>query len=87
MKATTTVLKVTSKGQVTLRKNIMAHLGIAPGDKIDLETMPDGRVEMKATRKTVKFLDLFGMLKQENGPVLTIEDMNEIIRKGWAGEL
>jgi bifunctional DNA-binding transcriptional regulator/antitoxin component of YhaV-PrlF toxin-antitoxin module len=82
------VLKVTAKGQVTLRKDVLAHLGVGPGDKILFETLADGRVEMKkSVQKTGKWSDIAGMLKQENGPVLTIEEMNEIIEKGWAGEL
>jgi hypothetical protein len=42
---------------------------------------------MRAERKNGSISDVFGMLKQENGPVLTIEEINEVIRKGWAGEL
>jgi hypothetical protein len=41
----------------------------------------------KSVQKTGKWSDIAGMLKQENGPVLTIEEMNDIIEKGWAGEL
>jgi AbrB family looped-hinge helix DNA binding protein len=82
-----TVLTVTAKGQVTLRKDVLAHLGVKPGDKISVETRPDGRVEMKAERKTGKISDIFGMLKCEEGKGLTIEEINQIIEKGWAGEL
>jgi len=40
-----TTLTVTSKGQVTLRKDILRHLGVAPGQKIDIEMLPDRRLE------------------------------------------
>jgi bifunctional DNA-binding transcriptional regulator/antitoxin component of YhaV-PrlF toxin-antitoxin module len=80
-------LTVTAKGQVTLRKDVLRHLGVGPGDKIVVETLPNGRLEMKAERKTGKISDVFGMLKREGGPVLTIDEINEVIRKGWAGEL
>jgi hypothetical protein len=30
-----TVLSVTSRGQVTFRREVLAHLGITPGDKLD----------------------------------------------------
>jgi bifunctional DNA-binding transcriptional regulator/antitoxin component of YhaV-PrlF toxin-antitoxin module len=82
---TTTVLKVTAKGQVTLRKDLLAHLGVGPGDKIAIVTLPDGRMEMKADRKTGKISDAFGCLKQEGGPVFTIEEINDAIERGWAG--
>jgi len=82
-----TVLKVTAKGQVTLRRDLLAHLGVRPGDKVTVQALPDGRVSLKAQGKTGKISDVFGMLKREGGPVLTIDEINEVIRKGWAGEL
>jgi AbrB family looped-hinge helix DNA binding protein len=41
-------LTITAKGQVTLRKDLLQHLGVHPGEKIMVEKLPDGRVEMKA---------------------------------------
>jgi AbrB family looped-hinge helix DNA binding protein len=43
-------LTVTAKGQVTLRKDVLAHLGIHPGDKITVEKLPGGRLEVKPAR-------------------------------------
>jgi hypothetical protein len=34
-----------------------------------------------------KISDVFGMLKREGRKPMSIEEMNEIIGKGWAGEL
>ena len=82
-----TVLTVTTKGQVTLKKDVLRHLGIEPGQKVDIDLLPGGRVEVKAARATGSISDVFGRLKRENAPVLTIEDMNGITAKGWAGEL
>ncbi len=82
-----TVLTVTTKGQVTLKKDVLRHLGIEPGQKVDIDLLPGGRVEVKAARATGSISDVFGRLKRENAPVLTIEDMNAITAKGWAGEL
>jgi AbrB family looped-hinge helix DNA binding protein len=80
------LLTVTAKGQVTLRKEILQHLGIQPGDKVSVDKLPDGRIEVKAARPSGKISDAFGLLKSENGPVLSIEDMNRIIADGWAGK-
>jgi len=79
-------LTVTSKGQVTLRKDLLKHLGINPGEKVAVEKLPDGRIEVKAARQTGKISAVFGFLKRENGPVLSIEEMNEIAAGGWAGK-
>ena len=79
-------LSVTAKGQVTLRKEVLRHLGVKPGDKIDVDMLPDGRIEVRAARKTGKITDAFGMLYREDGPRLSIEEINDAIAKGWAGE-
>ena len=80
------LLTVTAKGQVTLRKEFLRHLGVQPGEKVSVDKLPDGRIEVKAVRPTGKISDAFGLLKSDNGPVLSIEDMNRIIADGWAGK-
>lgn len=80
-------LTVTAKGQVTLRKDLLEHLGVQPGEKITIDKLPDGRIEVKAARATGKISDAFGILKSKRkGRVLSIEDMNEIAARGWAGK-
>lgn len=79
-------LTVTAKGQVTLRKDILKHLGVHPGEKIVVDKLPDGRVEVKAARPSGKISDVFNFLKREGGPSLSIEEMNEVAARGWAGK-
>lgn len=79
-------LTVTAKGQVTLRKDVLEHLGVHPGEKITVSKLPDGRVEVKAARPTGKISDFFGFLKRDDGPSLSIEEINEIAARGWAGK-
>ena len=80
-------LTVTAKGQVTLRKDLLEHLGVHPGEKITVDKLPDGRIEVKAARSTGRISDAFGVLKSKRkSKVLSIEDMNEIVARGWAGK-
>jgi AbrB family looped-hinge helix DNA binding protein len=80
-------LTVTAKGQVTLRKDLLEHLGVHPGEKIAVEKLPDGRIEVKAARPTGKISDVFGSLRnKKKGKSLSIEQMNEVIAQGWAGK-
>src|SRR5260370_25701314 len=78
-------LIVTAKGQVTLRKGLLRHLGVRPGDKITVDKLPDGRIEMKAKRPTGNISDFFGFLKRKSGPSFSIEEINAIAARGWAG--
>jgi len=80
-------LTVTAKGQVTLRRDLLEHLGVQPGEKISVEKLPDGRVEVRAARPTGKISDVFGLLKaKRKGRRLSIGHMNKIIARGWAGK-
>ena len=78
-------LTVTTKGQVTLRKDLLKHLGVQPGEKIIVDKLPDGRIEIKASPPTGKISDVFDFLKRENGASFSIEEINEVARRGWAG--
>jgi AbrB family looped-hinge helix DNA binding protein len=82
-----TTLTVTGKGQVTLRKEVLRHLGVQPGEKVDVDLMPGGRVQVKAARPKGDISAAFGILKREGQPTLSIEEMNEVIAQGWAGQL
>ncbi len=42
---------LTSKSQVTLPKNMRQHLGVQPGDAVDFEPLPDGRVAIFPARQ------------------------------------
>lgn len=77
-------LTVTAKGQVTLRKDLLQHLGVQPGDKIVVDKLPDGRIEVKAARPAGAISDVFNLLKREKGASLSIEEINRIAARGWA---
>jgi bifunctional DNA-binding transcriptional regulator/antitoxin component of YhaV-PrlF toxin-antitoxin module len=78
-------LTVTARGQVTFRKSVMHHLGIKPGEKIELELLPDGRGMIKAARRSGKIEDFFGVLAGKTNKVATLEEINQAAADGWAG--
>ena len=80
-----TKLTVTARGQVTFRKDVLQHLGIQPGQKIELAKLPDGRVELRAEQPAKSIDTLFGLLAGKTNKVATIEEINEAAAKGWAG--
>lgn len=79
-------LTVTAKGQVTLRKDVLEHLGVGPGEQIDVTKLPDGRIEVRAASKG-DISSLFGMLTKKGRPSLSIDEMNEITKQGWSGKV
>ena len=81
-----TQLTITAKGQVTLRKDLLNHLGLKPGDKLDISLLPDGRAELRAARPQGTVDGFIGLLAGKAKRVLTVEDMNKIAAEGWAGK-
>lgn len=83
-----TTLTVTAKGQVTLKQDLLRHLGIKPGQKINVDTLPDGRAVIQAAPEGRDISDAFGILasKNKHGITLTIDEINEISHVGWASE-
>lgn len=80
---------VTVKGQVTLKRDLLQHLGIKPGERIDFEKLPGGELRVRAARPggTIDsfFHALDGKVKMQKP--LTLEEMNDIAAAGWAGQL
>lgn len=79
-----TTLTVTSRGQVTLRKDVLKHLGIQPGDKIELDLLPDGRGVLKAAPAAGDIREFVGLLAGKSIKVATLEEINMAAAQGWA---
>jgi len=95
-------LTVTAKGQITLKKEVLKHLGVKPGDKVDVSLMEDGVALVSAknedtetgsfmpgtTESTPKrgISKFAGSLKSDDGIKLTIEEIKEATERAWAGE-
>jgi antitoxin PrlF len=80
----TSTLTVTARGQVTFRKDVLQHLGIQPGGRIELAKQPDGGVILRAARSAGKIDSFLGLLAGKTRKVATIEEMNETVAEGWS---
>lgn len=79
-----TMLTVTAKGQVTLRKEVLEHLGVGPGDRLAVAMLPDGRVEVRARKGTID--GFFGSASRPDTAPLSLQEMSQIAAEGWAGQ-
>jgi len=79
-----TTLTVTARGQVTFRKEVLQHLGIKPGDKIELDLLPNGRGVLKAARPSGSIDAFIGLLTDRAGKIATIEEINEAAAQAWS---
>jgi len=81
-----TTLTVTARGQVTFRKDVLRHLGIKPGEKIELDKLPDGRVALRAARPTGTIDGFLGLLAGKTKKVATLDEIDQAASAGWAGK-
>jgi bifunctional DNA-binding transcriptional regulator/antitoxin component of YhaV-PrlF toxin-antitoxin module len=80
-----TTLTITTKGQLTLRQDLIRHLGLRPGDKVEVDALPQGRIELRAARPAARIEGVFNLLRRPDAPALTLEQMTEIAAQGWSG--
>jgi antitoxin PrlF len=76
---------VTAKGQVTLKRDLLKHLGVKPGERISFEMMPSGEIRMRAAKPAGTLEGFFGILAGKTNRVVSIEEMNEAAAAGWDG--
>lgn len=78
-------MPITTKGQVTIPKPIRDHLGLVPGNRVEFERLPDGRI---AIRKSLPPGDTYaerlerarGMATETDG--LSTDEIMRLLRGG-----
>jgi len=65
---------ITTKGQVTVPREIRDRLGLKSGDKMAFTMLSDGTVVMRP--KTRRLADLAGSLTRPGQPKVAVQDMN-----------
>jgi antitoxin PrlF len=75
---------ITSKGQVTIPKEVRDQMGLKPGDRVDFVKDRAGRFALKAIN--TDFRSLRGMIKSPLGRPITLKEMDEAIARGAIGE-
>jgi bifunctional DNA-binding transcriptional regulator/antitoxin component of YhaV-PrlF toxin-antitoxin module len=77
-------LTVTAKGQITLKRELLQHLGIAPGQQVEVNRLADGVLALQA--KAPHELEAFAGCLPPPAKALSVDDMNALIADGWAGQ-
>ncbi len=71
--------KVTTKGQVTIPKDVREHLGVATGDRISFIVQQDRSVIVKPITRHVQ--ELGGVLRRSDRHAVSVEEMDERVAK------
>ena len=79
-----TTLTVAAKGRITLRKDLLRHLGARPGDRLHVDLLGDGSLQLRP-RRGKPASSVFGLLAGAKAAPLTIAEINDATAQGWAG--
>lgn len=69
---------ITSKGQITIPKEIRDRLGVRTGDRVAFRENEDGTIVVEA--ETTDLLTLRGVIRPRARGV-TVEDMKDVVRR------
>ena len=78
-------LTITAKGQITLRREILAHLRARPGDRLVVEMLKGGRLQIQPKRGKPAS-SIVGLLARSDQKSLSIREIRDEAAAGWAGE-
>lgn len=76
------IATMTSKGQITVPKDIRDELGLTAGSRVMFVRLRNGECRMVPRTGSVE--DFIGILYDPDRPPMTIEDINEAIAEGGA---
>lgn len=77
-------LTITAKGQVTLRRAVLDHLGLKPGDKVGVSLARDRRVELAPASVAHDLSGARGLLRRSGQRRVSLQEMQEAIEAGRA---
>ncbi len=76
---------VTSKGQITLPKDIRTHLGVGAGDRVEFRITPNGTVTVTPQEGSAR--RLFGFLCRSDLTGISVEAMDSAVADTLANDL
>lgn len=69
---------------MTLRKELLGHLGVSPGQRVDVEMLPGGRIQIQAERPPGTIEAFIGLLAGQTDRTATLEELDAAAAEGWA---
>lgn len=79
-------LTVTAKGQITLKQELLRHLKVTPGQKVEIDKLPDGKLMVRPAMQKHSIEKFSGFLAKKGTPRLTIAQIKKITEDAWAGK-
>jgi AbrB family looped-hinge helix DNA binding protein len=75
---------LSSKGRITIPKDVRAKLNLKPGSRISFVIDPSGSITL--TPLAWDFRSLRGIVRSKRKRTISIEEMNDAIARGYASK-
>lgn|GEM_PF-561447 len=74
-------LTITAKGQITLKREVLEHLGLQPGSRVEVDLLPNGKVGLVGVCEPGEstWSELWASLPPYAGEPVALEQMDEAI--------
>jgi len=73
---------VTSKGQITIPKQVRQHLRLETGSRVELVVQEDGWVVLRPLERSIR--ELFDLLPPSHRPTPSLQEIDDSILEGRA---
>ena len=70
---------LTTKGQITIPKEVRDHLGVETGDRLSFVVQEDGTVIVKPITRHVR--ELGGLLRRPGQRIVSVDEMDQAIAR------
>ena len=79
-------LTVTAKGQITLKQELLRHLNVTPGQRVEVDKLPNGRLVVRPAAQKHSIKGFSGLLAKRGTPRYTIAQIKRFTEEAWAGK-
>ncbi|MDR2189085.1 MAG: AbrB/MazE/SpoVT family DNA-binding domain-containing protein [Azonexus sp.] len=77
-------MTITARGQFTLNKGSMNHLGIRPGEKVTVSMEPDGTIRLAPAKRKLSLDDVLAGISKYDVGSAPVEEINRLVAEGYA---
>lgn len=77
-------MTITARGQFTLNKRSMSHLGIRPGEKVTVSMEPDRTIKISPAKRKLSLDEVLARIGKYDVGAAPVEEINRLISEGYA---
>ncbi|MBQ7625775.1 MAG: AbrB/MazE/SpoVT family DNA-binding domain-containing protein [Rhodocyclaceae bacterium] len=78
-------MTVTARGQFTLNKQWLKHLGIRPGEKVSVSMEPDRTIRIAPAARKLSLDEVLARIGKYDVGSASVDEINRLVAEGYSG--